>query len=209
MGAVGVSHAPHAPDAAAAPLQGQARAPLGSEAVGGRVAIHFTGVGVWCSGEVIAYDDVREVGAFYGSPVLTRMPSHLCFFLSLHSPLQATVLLSRDRQYEGRCVCKALLGMQPRMPTRGLTGQLTQAGMAAAQMHHVLYEDGEHEWVCLRKEAHCWAPPQPGPAYPAGLPPGPPLLRCPRLQCTRHSHAAPAWGALVARLHGLCSSLFC
>ena len=27
------------------------------------------------------------------------------------------------------------------------------------QMHYLVYEDGEHEWVCLRKEAHLWRPP--------------------------------------------------
>ena len=44
--------------------------------------------------------------------------------------------------------------------------------MPCLQMHHVLYEDGENEWMCLAKEAHAWVPTLPGRAYPAGLPPG-------------------------------------
>ena len=44
--------------------------------------------------------------------------------------------------------------------------------MLRLQMHHVLYEDGENEWMCLAKEAHAWVPTLPGRAYPAGLPPG-------------------------------------
>ena len=42
------------------------------------------------------------------------------------------------------------------------------------QMHHVLYEDGESEWVCLPREAHAWVPGLQSAAYPAGLPPGKP-----------------------------------
>ena len=44
--------------------------------------------------------------------------------------------------------------------------------MPCLQMHHVLYEDGENEWMCLAKEPHAWVPTLPGRAYPAGLPPG-------------------------------------
>ena len=47
-----------------------------------------------------------------------------------------------------------------------------QCRMPCLQMHHVLYEDGENEWMCLAKEAHAWVPTLPGRAYPAGLPPG-------------------------------------
>ena len=50
--------------------------------------------------------------------------------------------------------------------------QLYECGMPCLQMHHVLYEDGENEWMCLAKEAHAWVPTLPGRAYPAGLPPG-------------------------------------
>ena len=39
-------------------------------------------------------------------------------------------------------------------------------------MHHILYEDGESEWVCLPKEAHAWVPGLQSAPYPAGLPPG-------------------------------------
>lgn len=39
-------------------------------------------------------------------------------------------------------------------------------------MHHILYEDGENEWVSLPKEIHAWVPSLPGPPYPAGLAPG-------------------------------------
>lgn len=61
LGAEGVSDAPHAPDAAAAPLRGEP-APPGGAAVGGCLALHFAGAGAWCRAEVLAYDDVREVG---------------------------------------------------------------------------------------------------------------------------------------------------
>ena len=39
-------------------------------------------------------------------------------------------------------------------------------------MHHILYEDGENEWVSLPKEIHAWVPSLPGRPYPAGLAPG-------------------------------------
>lgn len=39
-------------------------------------------------------------------------------------------------------------------------------------MHHILYEDGENEWVSLPKEIHAWVPSLPGCSYPAGLAPG-------------------------------------
>ena len=37
------------------------RAPPGAAAVGGRVSVHFAGVGFWCRGEVLAYDATLEV----------------------------------------------------------------------------------------------------------------------------------------------------
>lgn len=40
------------------------------------------------------------------------------------------------------------------------------------QKHHILYEDGEHEWVRLAREAHTWCPSCSEAPYPAGLPPG-------------------------------------
>ncbi len=40
------------------------------------------------------------------------------------------------------------------------------------QSHQILYEDGEHEWVRLSREAHTWWPGCPEASYPAGLPPG-------------------------------------
>ncbi len=49
---------------------------------------------------------------------------------------------------------------------------LTADCSAIVQMHHILYEDGENEWVCLPEEAHAWSPSLPSAAYPAGLAPG-------------------------------------
>ena len=60
LGAEGVLDTPHIPDLGSAP--GQAgQAPPGEEAVGGQVTIHFAGAGVWCRGEVLAFDAAREV----------------------------------------------------------------------------------------------------------------------------------------------------
>ena len=47
-----------------------------------------------------------------------------------------------------------------------------RAMLIHVQMHHILYEDGESEWVCLPKEAHAWVPGLHSAPYPAGLPPG-------------------------------------
>ena len=40
------------------------------------------------------------------------------------------------------------------------------------QKHQILYEDGEHEWMRLSREAHTWWPACPKTLNPAGLPPG-------------------------------------
>lgn len=38
--------------------------------------------------------------------------------------------------------------------------------------HHILYEDGEDEWVQLNKEVKCWRHKGRGASKPAGLAPG-------------------------------------
>ena len=58
LGAEGVLDTPHIPEHIAGQPE---RAPGAGEAVGGRVTVHFAGVGVWCRGEVLAYDPTREV----------------------------------------------------------------------------------------------------------------------------------------------------
>lgn len=50
-------------------------------------------------------------------------------------------------------------------------------------MHHILYEDGENEWVSLSKEIHAWAPSLPGRSYPAGLAPGESALLSSSVPC--------------------------
>ncbi|BDA40778.1 probable DNA mismatch repair protein MSH6 at C-terminar half [Coccomyxa sp. Obi] len=96
LGAEGVEETPQVPDTSDMGFKG---APEGAAAVGGRISIHFAGVGIWCRGEVLAYDASRE-------------------------------------------------------------------------KHHILYEDGENEWVRLSREAYTWCPNCAESAYPAGLPPG-------------------------------------
>lgn len=58
LGAEGVLDTPNIPD-----LSGRQpeQAPGAEAAIGGRVTIHFAGVGVWCSGEVLAYDAAKQV----------------------------------------------------------------------------------------------------------------------------------------------------
>ena len=60
LGAEGVLDTPHIPELPAGQPE---QAPGAGEAVGGRVTVHFAGVGVWCRGEVLAYDPAREVSS--------------------------------------------------------------------------------------------------------------------------------------------------
>lgn len=58
LGAEGVVEMQLVPDAGAMSV---GAAPSGPEAVGGTVSIHFSGVAIWCRGEVLAYDATQEV----------------------------------------------------------------------------------------------------------------------------------------------------
>ena len=58
LAAEGVLDTPHIPDLSSAQPE---QAPPAEEAIGGRVTIHFAGVGVWCRGEVLAYSAARQV----------------------------------------------------------------------------------------------------------------------------------------------------
>ena len=58
LGAEGVLDTPRIPELPAGQPE---QAPGADEAVGGRVTVHFAGVGVWCRGEVLAYDAAQEV----------------------------------------------------------------------------------------------------------------------------------------------------
>ena len=58
LGAEGVLDPPHIPDLSSAPPE---QAPPAEEAIGGRVTIHFAGVGEWCRGEVLAYSAPKQV----------------------------------------------------------------------------------------------------------------------------------------------------
>ena len=58
LGAEGVEETPQVPDTSDMESR---HAPEGVAAVGGRVSIHFAGVGIWCRGEVLAYDAETEV----------------------------------------------------------------------------------------------------------------------------------------------------
>ena len=60
LGAEGVLDTPHIPDLSSAQPE---RAPPAEEAIGGRVTVHFAGVGEWCRGEVLAYSTAKQVGA--------------------------------------------------------------------------------------------------------------------------------------------------
>ena len=59
LGAEGVLDTPHIPELSSAQPE---RAPPAEEAIGGRVTIHFAGVGEWCRGEVLAYSAAKQVG---------------------------------------------------------------------------------------------------------------------------------------------------
>ena len=58
LGAEGVLDTPHIPELSSAQPE---RAPPAEEAIGGRVTIHFAGVGEWCRGEVLAYSAAKQV----------------------------------------------------------------------------------------------------------------------------------------------------
>lgn len=82
LGAEGVEDTPQVPDTSDMDPK---RAPDGMEAVGGHVSIHFAGVGIWCRGEVLAYDASREViwpplKPGLGSPCSSweHVPVHSC-----------------------------------------------------------------------------------------------------------------------------------
>ena len=69
LGAEGVLDTPHIPELAAGQSE---QAPSAEEAVGGCVTIHFAGVGVWCRGEVLAYDSGRKVSSDKLQPFCTH-----------------------------------------------------------------------------------------------------------------------------------------
>ena len=73
LGAEGVTETPQVPDMSGMKM---VCAPEGEAAVGGRVSVHFASVGIWCRGEVLAYDASQEVAA---QPLLicteARLPS--------------------------------------------------------------------------------------------------------------------------------------
>ena len=58
LAAEGVLDTPHIPDLSSAQPE---QAPPAEEAIGGRVTIHFAGVGVWCRGKVLAYSAAKQV----------------------------------------------------------------------------------------------------------------------------------------------------
>ncbi|CAL5225630.1 g8486 [Coccomyxa viridis] len=58
LGAEGVLDTPHIPDLSSAQPE---RAPPAEEAIGGRVTVHFAGVGEWCRGEVLAYSTAKQM----------------------------------------------------------------------------------------------------------------------------------------------------
>ena len=60
LGAEGVLDTPHIPELPAGQPE---QAPGAGGAVGGSVTVHFAGAGVWCRGEVLAYDPTREVSS--------------------------------------------------------------------------------------------------------------------------------------------------
>ena len=58
LGAEGVLDTPHIPDLSSGQPE---QAPLAEEAIGGKVTLHFAGVGVWCRGEVLSYNAAKQV----------------------------------------------------------------------------------------------------------------------------------------------------
>jgi hypothetical protein len=84
LGAEGVSEAAlrSAPQVGRALLPvGATTAPPGQAAVGGRVSIFFSGAGIWCCGEVLAYDAAKEVPALHfrtGNSACPCFPSDYC-----------------------------------------------------------------------------------------------------------------------------------
>ena len=58
LGAEGVLDTPHIPELSSRQPE---QAPPAEEAIGGRVTIHFAGVGGCCRGELLAYSAVKQV----------------------------------------------------------------------------------------------------------------------------------------------------
>ncbi len=84
LGAEGVSDGLCSPRAGGLPA-----APGGLAVVGGRVNIFCSGVGIWCRGEVLAFDPAKEVG--------------LCSFPSLHSVVDAHASLHHPSSCHHGC----------------------------------------------------------------------------------------------------------
>ena len=105
LGAEGVLDTPHIPELPAGQLE---QAPGAGEAVGGRVTVHFAGVGVWCRGEVLAYDPTREVSSDKLQPDLTHQLSsfRICMLLTWHEDLCTGCLahLSGDEAVSLSCL---------------------------------------------------------------------------------------------------------
>ncbi len=71
LGAEGVLDTPHIPDLSSAQPE---QAPPAEEAIGGRVTVHFAGVGVWCRGEVLAYSAPPGRWAHVTTRIRLRVP---------------------------------------------------------------------------------------------------------------------------------------
>ena len=105
LAAEGVLDTPHIPDLSSAQPE---QAPAAEEAIGGRVTIHFAGVGVWCRGEVLAYSAAKQVcvrdGACPRSLALHRaFSSHEC---CKQFPLSISFSWRADVHAGSGCACR-------------------------------------------------------------------------------------------------------
>ena len=183
LGAEGVAETPQVPDTSGMSM---VRAPAGEAAVGGRVSVHFAGVGIWCRGEVLAYDATLEVGRQFLLPSTEACtPFSVHAFQLVHAVKLGVHPCQLMHEVKSGCACFSACTSKGSGCAHFLDCFGSESGWAWlwkclaqsccgwwAQKHQILYEDGEHEWTRLSREAHTWWPACPDTPYPAGLPPG-------------------------------------